>query len=190
MHVKAHWTRKGWKGKFDLQIQVCGKFTSLGREGGTVCFPRGIDGEPTGLSWGDVINSQPGTCVRASDYVDVARDNLKKAVVEGMAQLKKREETTASSRPKKAQIDIITDQVTRALGGAFKGELAGVNRAEEMEMHESMLSFIQESGAADWEDLLSLAGSFMITKEPQQEPKGSGSGKAAADADAGSSNES
>lgn len=167
MHVQARWVTKS-KTKVDLELLVCGKFTKFGEEGSTVCFPQEADGSPKGLSFGEIVGAKPGQCVRTADFVDVARDKLKREVASGMALLKKMN-AARKTNPKATQIDTITEAVSRAIGGVFKGELGGISEVNEREL--SLVTLLDESSSDEWEDMLQVTGALMITSVPNgQEP--------------------
>jgi len=162
MHVRAMWARQEQQ-NFNLEIQVCGKFTKDGADGATVCFPQDLAGEPIGLPVGQVIGAKAGECVRTVDFMDVARTKLLREVNKGVVKARKAENAKLT-KPKEKQIDSITEAVSRAIGGAFKGEFGGVSKEDEM--LSSVVEFIEESSGTAWEAMFNEQGSFMVTNEP------------------------
>jgi len=180
MHLKAVWARSV-NGRVGLEAQVCGKFTKEGSDGASVCFPQEADGSAKGIPMGVLIDASPGRCVRTSDFVSVMKEKLGEEVAKGMdlrEKLEKAKPGGASGKPR--QIDSITEAVSRAIGGAFKGSMGGVSKDENnRELQRSTLEMIQYAVNQDWEDLLSIDGSFMITQGPGGDAAGSASGSAA-----------
>lgn len=165
MIAQAMWVSNGLAGKksaLSLEIQICGKFTKFGSEGVNVCFPQDADGSPRGVPIGSLFGAHAGECVRSEDFAAVVKGKVKAEVMKGIEKLRHQEKMKeeADKLPKpKPKIDQITQAVSRAIGGAFKGGLGGVD------MQQEVLAFIDESSTEEWEALLQLDGSFMITHE-------------------------
>jgi hypothetical protein len=165
MHVQGLWVSNGEKGKklaMSLQLQICGKFTKYGNEGTNICFPQDADGQPKGVPIGEIFGAHAGGCVRSEDFVAVVKEKVKTEVKKGIVALRHEEKMKeqADKLPKpKPKIEQITTAVTRAIGGAFKGSLGGVD------MQREVVAFIDESATEEWENILNIEGSFMITHE-------------------------
>merc|ERR1711918_44931 len=126
-----------------------------------------------GIPMGELLGAKAGSCVRTSDFISVIKDKLISEVVKGMDLEAKLAKAKAEGYGKPRQIDTITDAVSRAIGGAFNGAMGGVSREEEnIELKRRTLEFLQYAVSQDWEDLLQMDGSFMVTQEPE-----SGKGK-------------
>lgn len=157
VHVKAKWTLNDQKHQ-SLEVQICGRFTKYGNQGASVCFPKGDEGIPIG----ELFSVPKGECIRNADFVDVIRARVADRVNKGMDAAEKLEKAKTDV-DKTAQIDEITEAVSRAIGGAFKGRLGGIVREDNELDRTQLLSFIQESSHEDWEALLVPGGSFKIS---------------------------
>merc|ERR1712100_133815 len=160
VHVKAKWS--GTNNAQSLEVQFCGRFTKFGNQGASVCFPKNVDGSAAGIPIGEFFSVPKGQCIRTADFADVIRKRVADTVNKAMLEAKRLAEAKAAAN-KRSGISEITEAVSRAIGGAFKGSLGGIVR-EDDELDESrVMSFIQESTTEDWENLLALTGSFKIS---------------------------
>merc|ERR1711939_1211537 len=126
-----------------------------------------------------LLGASAGSCVRTADFVSVIKEKLASEIRKGTDMLERLENAKRDGTAKPRQIDSITQAVSRAIGGAFKGEMGGVNREEEddRELKQmDVLAFLQYAMTQDWEDLLQMDGSFMITQDSGA--SGSGAGNA------------
>jgi len=170
-HINVRWTKipaQGPKGKpkMALEAQICGKFTKWGKEGNTVCFPQNSDGSAKGMQIGELYSAPRGTCVRTSDFAEVVRKNVMAVVQSGAEVIRKKAKAQKKETGPSKQLKSITEAVSRAIGGVFKGTMGGVTReadeADELDS-EMFMSFLQETTTADWEEMLEEKGSFHIT---------------------------
>lgn len=161
IHLKTKWVKES-TGHMSLDVQICGRMTKYGSTGGSVCFPKAPAGGNKGLKIGNLFTVNKATCVRTADFVDVIRSRVTVQAQRYIDDHHRLEKLKAESRSK-SHLEEITEAVSRAIGGAFKGSMAGVDGAEEM-THLDFLAFIDEATREDWEQLLTTQGSFKITQ--------------------------
>jgi len=160
MTIQAQWypTKAGQI----LRARVCGKFTPMGANGATTCYPK----KGPGMRLGRVFNAGFGQCIQASDFGAVTKARVKAKVIRLMRSSSPKKEIKKAilkdklKRKKKAAQKKNNAVMARAIGGVKKKK-----KTEELEL--VMLDaeeFIDEGVTALAGAMLSSKGSFMLTE--------------------------